>query len=72
MATRRAQFENMSEGEREAMRATAQAGGGIGVGRGGAGGGAGAGGGVGGIGQARLMLRPLIDLLSERAGAAET
>ena len=72
MATRRAQFENMSEEEREAMRATAQAGGGIGAGRGGAGGGASGGSGVGGVGQARLMLRPLIDLLSERARGAET
>jgi len=68
VATRRAQFENLSEEEREALRATAQAGGGIGAGRGGAGSGAGA----GGVGQARLMLRPLIDLLSERARGAET
>ena len=65
MATRRAEFENMSEEEREALRATMEAGGGIpGGGRpGGAGGAAGAG--RGGFGP---VLNPLIDLLTERAG----
>jgi hypothetical protein len=67
MATLRAQFENMSEEERQAMMATARAGGGIGDGfRGGAGGPTGTT--AGGLGQARLLLRPLIGLLSERAG----
>ncbi len=68
MATRMAEFQSMSEEEREAMRATAQAGGGIGAGRGGAVRGTGADGTIGGVGQARLLLRPLIDLLAERAG----
>jgi hypothetical protein len=63
MATRRAQFEGMSAEEQEAMRATAQAGGGIGPGRGGAG----AGGSTGGVGQARFLARPLIQMLVERA-----
>jgi hypothetical protein len=63
-ATRMTEFQSMSEEEREAMRATAQAEGGIGAGRGGPG----AGGGAGGVGQARLLFRPLIQLLSERAG----
>ncbi len=59
MATRRAEFESMSEEEREALRATAQAGGGI---PGGAGGRAG-----GGSGQFTILLDPLIELLTERA-----
>jgi hypothetical protein len=57
MATRRAEFENMSDEEREALRATAQAGGGMPGGRGGAGG--------------RLfnfLLNPLIELLEACAG----
>lgn len=62
MATRMAEFEGMSEEEREAMRATAQAGGGIGAARGGAG--------PGGVGQARLLVRPLIALLAARAEGA--
>lgn len=66
MATRMAEFQSLSEEEREAMRATARAGGGIGTGRGGAGGGAGLSGGIDSIVQARLLLRPLIQLLSER------
>ena len=66
MATRRAEMENMSEEEREALQATMEAGGGIpgGGGRpGGAGGAPGAG--RGGFGP---VLTPLIDLLTERAG----
>lgn len=63
MATRTAEFEGMSEEEREAMRATAQTGGGVGTGRGGVG----AGGNTGGVGQARLLFRPLIQMLVERA-----
>ncbi|MCK4314435.1 MAG: hypothetical protein KAX24_01560 [Anaerolineae bacterium] len=63
MATRRAEFESMSEEEREALRATAQAGGGI---PGGAGGWAGAGSGAGGR-QFIILLNPLIELLTERA-----
>ena len=59
IATRRAEFESMSEEEREALRATAQAGGGI---PGGAGGRAG-----GGSGQFTILLDPLIELLTQRA-----
>ena len=59
MATRRAEMENMSEEEREALRATAQAGGGM---AGGAGGRAG-----GGSRQFTILLNPLIELLTERA-----
>ena len=64
MATRRAEFENMSEEEREQMRATAQA-------RGGFPGGTGAGGrgGAGGR-QLNFLLNPLIELLEARAGEA--
>ena len=58
-ATRRAEMENMSEEEREAMRATAQAGGMSG----GPGGRAG-----GGPGQFIILLDPLIELLTQRAG----
>ncbi len=58
MATRRAQFENMSDEEREAMRATLEASGGF------PGGGAGAAGG----GRIGVLIRPLIDMLTERAG----
>ncbi len=71
-ATRQAELESMSEEEREAMKATARAGGGMG---GGVRGGRGEGGGrdsgdvaTGGLGGARFLLRPLIELLSERAG----
>jgi hypothetical protein len=60
MATRRAQFESMSEEEREEMRATIQAGGGLG-GRGGGPGGA-------GRGQFPILLSPLVELLEARAG----
>jgi hypothetical protein len=62
MATLRAQFENMSEEEREAMRATAQAGGGFQGGRAGAPGAPGGGGPVG------VLIRPLIQMLTERTG----
>jgi hypothetical protein len=58
VATRRAEMENMSEEEREALRATAQAGGMSG----GPGGRAG-----GGQGQFIIMLDPLIELLTQRA-----
>ncbi|MDZ7296286.1 MAG: hypothetical protein ONB14_12805 [candidate division KSB1 bacterium] len=60
MATRRAEFENMSEEERAAMRATAEASGGM-PGR--PGGVRGAGG-----GQLMILLNPLIELLKTRAG----
>ncbi len=63
MATRRAEMENMSEEEREALRATAQAGGGM---PGGAGGGAGGRAG-GGSRQFTILLNPLIELLTQRA-----
>jgi hypothetical protein len=59
MATRVAEFESMSEEEREQMMATARAGGGAFGGR------AGAGGGAGGVGP---LIRPLTELLTERAG----
>jgi hypothetical protein len=59
MATRRAEMENMSEEEREALRATARAGGGL---SGRPGGGAGAGG-----RQFIVVLNPLIELLTQRA-----
>ena len=59
MATRRAEFESMSEEEREAVRATAEAGGML---PGGAGGRAG-----GGSRQFTILLNPLIELLTERA-----
>jgi len=66
MATRQAEFANMTDAEREAARATMQAGGGF------PGGGAGGTGGRGGsVGrQANFLLRPLIELLEERAGGA--
>jgi hypothetical protein len=60
MATRRAEFANMSDEEREDMRATMQAGGGF---PGGA-----PGRGASGGRQANFLLRPLIELLEERAG----
>jgi hypothetical protein len=61
MATLRAQFENMSQEEREEMRATMQAGGGMQSGR--------AGGGAGRVG---VLIRPLIEMLTEcAAGSAE-
>jgi hypothetical protein len=59
MATRVAEFESMSEEERDQMMATARAGGGAFGGR------AGAGGGAGGVGP---LIRPLTELLTERAG----
>ena len=63
MATRRAEIENMSDEEREAMRATAQAGGGVPGGTG-----AGGRGGAGGRpGQFTILLNPLIELLTGRA-----
>jgi hypothetical protein len=61
METMRAQIQNMSQEERQALRATAEAGGGFG-GRLGAGGFAGA------LGQVRVLYGPLIELLTERAG----
>jgi hypothetical protein len=71
MATRRAEMENMSDEEREALRATAQAGGGFpGGSEGGAGGGfpGGTGGRTGrGAGQFGILLNPLIELLTQRA-----
>ena len=67
MATRRAEFENMSEAEREALRATMQAGGGMPGGPGGRGA-AGGTGGRGGGGQFMILLNPLIELLTQRAG----
>jgi len=63
MATRRAEMENMSEEEREALRATMQAGGGI---AGGAGGWTGAGSGAGRR-QFIILLNPLIEMLTQRA-----
>jgi hypothetical protein len=64
MATRRAELENMSDEEREAMRATAEAGGGLP-------GGAGVGGRGGAGGRAfNFLLSPLIELLEARAGGA--
>lgn len=63
MATRRAEFEGMSEEEREAARATMQASGGFP-------GGPGGGGGAGGGGQFPILLNPLIELLEARAGEA--
>ncbi len=63
MATRRAEFGNMSEEERAALRETMQAGGGF---PGGPGAGAGGGGGRG-AGQFVFLLNPLIELLTERA-----
>jgi hypothetical protein len=64
MATRQAEFANMTDAEREAARATMQAGGGF------PGGGAGGAGGRGGSAgrQANFLLMPLIELLEERAG----
>jgi len=61
-ATRQAQFGNLTEAEREAMKATAQAGGGFA--------GSGQGGGQGrkmGGGATSAMLDPLIELLTKRA-----
>ena len=66
MATRRAEMENMSEEEREALRATMEAGGGFP----GGGGMPGEAGGAPGAGRGGFdpMLNPLIELLAERAG----
>jgi hypothetical protein len=66
MATRRAQFESMSEEGREDMRATIQAGGGFGGGEGGRGGPGGPGG--PGSRQFPILLIPLVELLETRAG----
>jgi len=73
MATRRAGFENMSEEERQALRATMQAGGGMPGGPGGRGaaGGTGGRGGAGG-GQFMILLNPLIELLTQRATPGTT
>ena len=73
MATRRAGFENMSEEERQALRATMQAGGGMPGGPGGRGaaGGTGGRGGAGG-GQFMILLDPLIELLTQRATPGTT
>jgi hypothetical protein len=60
MATRRAEFANMTDEEREDMRATMQAGGGFP--------GGGSSRGAPGGRQANFLLRPLIELLEERAG----
>jgi hypothetical protein len=59
MATRRAEYANMSQEERDALRATMQAGGGFPGGAGGRGGGGGR--------QANFLLNPLIELLTQRA-----
>jgi hypothetical protein len=65
-ATMQAQFGNMTEAERAAMRATAQAGGGFpGGGQGGGQGGEGRR--MGGAGMMGSMLEPLIELLTQRA-----
>ena len=68
MATRRAEFENMSEAEWEALRATMQAGGGLPGGPGDRSGTGGPGGraGTGGR-QFMILLDPLIELLTQRA-----
>ena len=65
MATRRAEFEGMSEEERAAFRTTMEAGGGGMPGWPGGGAGGGAGGGRFGP-----LLNPLIELLEARAGEA--
>jgi hypothetical protein len=61
MATLRAQFENMSEEDRQALRATAQA---SGQGFGGRGG---TGGSIAAAGELRSVYGPLIELLTARA-----
>jgi len=66
MATRVAEFQGLTDEEREAMRATVQAGGGPGTGLQG-----GPGGVAGSRRQTRLFLRPLIALLEARAVEAE-
>jgi hypothetical protein len=63
MATRRAEFGNMSDAERQAMRATMEAGGGTFGGPGSRQGGGFRGGG----GQFMMLLNPLIELLTQRA-----
>jgi predicted pyridoxine 5'-phosphate oxidase superfamily flavin-nucleotide-binding protein len=70
MATRRAEFENMSQAEREALRATMQAGGGLPGGPGGRGAAGGTGGRGGG--QFMILLNPLIELLTQRAAPGTT
>ena len=72
MATRRAEFENMSEEDREALLATAQAGGGPAAsGEGGPGGAGGPrrAGGFGGGRQYMVLLQPLIAMLEGLVGA---
>lgn len=61
LATMRAQFENMSDQDREEMRATAEAGGQAFGGR------RGLGGFAGGLGVVRVVMGPLIELLTARA-----
>ncbi len=61
MATRRAEFESMSEEERQALRATMEAGGGWPGGRGR---------GFGGGRQFMILLNPLIELLEARAAGS--
>jgi hypothetical protein len=63
LATMRAQFGNMSDEQRQALRATAEAGGGGFGGRGGMSRF------FGGAGQARVFFGPLIELLTERAAS---
>jgi hypothetical protein len=63
MATRRAEFENMSEEDRAALRATMEAGGGMPGGMPGGFGGRGS----GGMRSFFVVLNPLIELLTERA-----
>jgi hypothetical protein len=74
MATRRAEFANMSDEERAALRATMEAGGGFPGGAGRRAGGApadGSGGGAPGGGMSfRFLLGPLVQMLEERAGEA--
>ena len=65
MATRQAEFAEMTDEEREAARATMQAGGGFS-----GGGPGGAPGGAPGGRRASFLLRPLIELLEERASEA--
>jgi hypothetical protein len=71
MATRRAEFENMSEEERAAIRATMEAGGGFPGGAGGVRGSGAPGGTAGGSGMSfRFLLGPLVQMLEVRAGEA--
>jgi hypothetical protein len=61
IATMRGRFGNMSDEQRQALRATAEAGGATFGGRGGMGGF------LAGVGQARVLFGPLIELLTARA-----